>query len=250
MIRLETLHNICLIWSLIGVGSFILLQFVRAPYGRYIRKGWGPEIPNYIGWILMELPSFLIIFYFYYFYTQSTYSSMLSLLWLLHYFNRTFIYPFRIRTKKKKMPLTIVLSAIGFNFMNAGLNGYFLAFFDRYSAANFESWNFYAGLVLFILGLIVNQISDHLLINLRKTEETGYKIPQGFLFNYISCPNYLGEIVQWIGFALMAWNFPAFTFLIWTAANLLPRVSGHHQWYQDHFKDYPKNRKALIPRIW
>ena len=24
MIRLETLHNICLIWSLIGVGSFIL----------------------------------------------------------------------------------------------------------------------------------------------------------------------------------------------------------------------------------
>ena len=135
MIRLETLHYICLIWSLIGVGSFILLQFVRAPYGRYIRKGWGPEIPNYIGWILMELPSFLIIFYFYYFYTQSTYASMLSLLWLLHYFNRTFIYPFRIRTRKKKMPLTIVLSAIGFIFMNAGLNGYFLAFFDRYSAA-------------------------------------------------------------------------------------------------------------------
>jgi 3-oxo-5-alpha-steroid 4-dehydrogenase 1 len=105
-------------------------------------------------------------------------------------------------------------------------------------------------LVLFGLGLIVNQVSDNLLINLRKPEEIGYKIPQGFLFNYISCPNYLGEIVQWIGFALMAWNFPAFTFLIWTAANLLPRVSGHHQWYQDHFKDYPKNRKALIPRIW
>lgn len=250
MINLETLHNICIIWSLIGVGSFILLQFVKAPYGRHIRKGWGPEIPNYIGWILMELPSFLIIFYFYYFYTQSTYAAMLSLLWLLHYFNRTFIYPFRIRTKKKKMPITIVISAIGFNFMNAGLNGYFLAFFDTYSTASFESWNFYTGLVFFGLGLIVNQVSDNLLINLRKPEEIGYKIPQGFLFNYISCPNYLGEIVQWIGFALMAWNFPAFTFLIWTAANLLPRVSGHHKWYQDHFKDYPKNRKALIPKIW
>lgn len=250
MINLETLHNICIIWSLIGVGSFILLQFVKAPYGRHIRKGWGPEIPNYIGWILMELPSFLIIFYFYYFYTQSTYAAILSLLWLLHYFNRTFIYPFRIRTKKKKMPITIVISAIGFNFMNAGLNGYFLAFFDTYSTASFESWNFYMGLVLFSLGFILNQVSDSLLINLRKPEEIGYKIPQGFLFNYISCPNYLGEIIQWIGFALMAWNFPAFTFLIWTVANLLPRVSEHHKWYQDHFKDYPKNRKALIPKIW
>ncbi len=62
---LETFNLICSIWSLVGVSSFILLQFVRAPYGRHLRKGWGTEIPNNLGWVLMEMPSFLIILYFY-----------------------------------------------------------------------------------------------------------------------------------------------------------------------------------------
>ena len=175
---------------------------------------------------------------------------MLSILWLVHYFNRTFIYPFRIRTKNKKIPITIVLSALGFNFINAGLNGYFLSNLAHYDVSSFQNWNFYLGILLFISGFLINQISDTILINLRKSGEIAYKIPRGFLFKYISCPNYFGEIIQWIGFALMAWNFPATTFLIWTAANLLPRVAGHHKWYKSHFKDYPKKRKALLPKLW
>lgn len=248
--NLETFNIVCIIWSLIGVCSFILLQFVRAPYGRHIRKGWGIEISNNLGWVLMEIPSFLIILYFFVFFNQSNYASMLSILWLVHYFNRTFIYPFRIRTKRKKMPLTIVLSAICFNFMNAGLNGYFLSHLEQYDSNSFLEWNFYLGIILFISGFIINQISDHILIHLRKPGEVGYKIPKGFLFKYISCPNYLGEIIQWVGFAIMAWNYPATTFLVWTLANLLPRVSGHHKWYKNHFENYPKNRKALIPKLW
>ncbi len=247
---LETFNTVCIIWALIGVGSFILLQFVTAPYGRHIKKGWGPEISNKLGWIIMELPSFSIVFYFFINYQQSNYAIMLSLLWLIHYFNRTFIYPFRIRTKGKKMPLTIVISAICFNLINAGLNGYFLVFLEQYTQDSFYSWNFYLGLTLFILSFITNQVSDHILINLRKPGETGYKIPRGFLFNYISCPNHLSELLQWTGFAIMAWNYPATTFLIWTAANLLPRAIKHHRWYKEHFKEYPKNRNALLPKIW
>ena len=247
---LETFNLICIIWSLVGVSSFILLQFIRAPYGRHLRKGWGREIPNNLGWVLMEMPSFLIILYFFGSSKQSHYAAMLSILWLIHYFNRTFIYPFRIRTKRKKMPITIVLSAIGFNFVNAGLNGYFLSNLEHYDISSFQNWNFYLGILLFIGGFLINQISDTILINLRKPNEVGYKIPRGFLFEYISCPNYLGEIIQWIGFALMAWNFPATTFLIWTAANLLPRVAGHHNWYKNNFKKYPKKRKALLPKLW
>ncbi|MBT3588900.1 MAG: DUF1295 domain-containing protein [Flavobacteriaceae bacterium] len=247
---LETFNLCCIIWSLVGVSSFILLQFVRAPYGRHLRKGWGKEIPNNLGWFLMEMPSFLIILYFYLSSNQRNYAAMLSILWLVHYFNRTFIYPFRIRTKNKKIPITIVLSALGFNFINAGLNGYFLSNLAHYDLSSFQNWNFYLGILLFISGFLINQISDTILINLRKSDEIAYKIPRGFLFKYISCPNYFGEIIQWIGFALMAWNFPATTFLIWTVANLLPRVAGHHKWYKSHFKDYPEKRKALLPKLW
>lgn len=247
---LEQFNYICIIWIIIGIGTFILLQFVTAPYGRHIKKGWGPEISNKLGWILMELPSFTIILYFYLNYNQSSYAQFISLLWLFHYFNRTFIFPFRIRTKGKKMPLTIVFSAIFFNFINAGLNGYFLAHFEQYSDLAFENWTFYLGLTIFILSFITNQISDNILIKLRKPDEVGYKIPNGFLFKYISCPNHLSEIFQWTGFAIMAWNLPATTFLIWTIANLLPRALKHHKWYNEHFKNYPKNRKAIIPKIW
>ncbi|TYA53807.1 DUF1295 domain-containing protein [Formosa maritima] len=247
---LEQFNNICIIWASLGVTTFILLQFVTAPYGRHIKKGWGPELPNKLGWVLMELPSFAIILYFYLNFSQSSYAQFLNILWLFHYFNRTFIFPLRIRTKGKKMPLTIVLSAIFFNLINAGLNGYFLSHFEQYSSLDFENWMFYLGLTIFVLGFISNQISDSILINLRKPDEVGYKIPNGFLFKYISCPNLLSEIIQWSGFAIMAWNLPATTFLIWTIANLLPRALNHHKWYRDHFKEYPINRKAIIPKIW
>ncbi|MDN3641393.1 DUF1295 domain-containing protein [Lutimonas halocynthiae] len=246
---LTTLNIICVIWASIGIGSFVLLQFVTAPYGRHVKSGWGPQISNKLGWIFMEAPSFFIILYFYLSSDQSLFASMLSLIWLLHYFNRTFIYPFRIRTKGKKMPLLIVGSAIFFNCINAGLNGYFLANFENYSTESFYQLNFIIGVLLFIIGFIINQKSDHILIHLRKPGETGYKIPQGFLFNYLSCPNLFGELIQWTGFALMAWNLPALTFLVWTFANLIPRALGHHEWYKKQFRDYPAKRKAVLPGI-
>ncbi len=246
----EHFYLACILWGITGIGSFILLQFVAAPYGRHIKKGWGPEISNKMGWIYMELPSFAIILYFYLNSSQSNYATMLSVLWLVHYFNRTFIYPFRIRTKGKKMPLVIVLSAVLFNLVNSSTNGYYLASLEEYTLLSFKSWNFYLGITLFIIGFISNQISDNILIHLRKPGEVGYKIPNGFLFKYISCPNHISELIQWGGFALMAWNIPATCFFIWTCANLIPRALRHHKWYKEHFSEYPVNRKALIPKIW
>jgi len=248
--KFDIFNWICLIWAIIGISSFILLQFVRAPYGRHIRKGWGPEISNKLGWLLMEFPSFIIILFFLIISHQSYYASMLSFLWLIHYFNRTFIFPFRIRTKGKRIPIAIVGSGIFFNMINAGLNGYYLSYLENYNAASFSNWTFYLGISLFVTGFYINQKSDTILIHLRKPNEVGYKIPKTFLFKYISCPNHFGEIIQWTGFAVMATNLPALSFLIWTAANLIPRAAGHHKWYKEYFTEYPKNRKALIPKIW
>ena len=244
-----TFNIICIIWALVGVATYVLLQFVTAPYGRHIQKGWGPEIANKLGWILMEVPSFLIILYFVLISNQSNYALFLSSLWLVHYFNRTFIYPFRIHTKNKKMPITIVLSAVFFNFINAGINGYYLANFEHYSNSAFTSPSFIIGMLVFLGGFIINQKSDTILINLRSPTEQGYKIPFGFLFRYVSCPNHLGELIQWAGFAILAWNIPATCFFIWTAANLLPRANKHHIWYLNKFENYPKNRTAIFPSI-
>src|SRR5690554_201348 len=108
---------------------------------------------------------------------------------------------------------------------------------------------FIIGSLVFIAGAIINKHSDTLLIRLRKPNETGYKIPQGGLFEYVSCPNLFGEVVQWLGFAILTWSLPGLAFFVWTFANLVPRALSHHKWYLNHFQDYPKKRKAIIPFV-
>ncbi len=238
-------------WIALAFGTFVLLQFVTAPFGRHTRNGWGPMIQNKYGWLLMELPSFVIILVSLLFGSKENMVTWcIGGLWLVHYINRTFIFPFRIKSGNKLMPLTIVGSAVFFNLVNAGFNGFYLAEMSSYSEAWFSSWQFAVGLPLFVLGFGINLWADEKLMNLRKPGETGYIIPRGGLFNYVSAPNLFGEIIEWTSFAILAWSLPAASFAIWTFANLVPRAKDHHQFYLDRFPDYPKDRKRVIPFVY
>jgi hypothetical protein len=62
----------------------------------------------------------------------------------------------------------------------------------------------------------------------------------------VSCPNYLGEVVEWIGFAIAAGTLWPASFAAWTIANLVPRAFAHHRWYRETFEDYPKGRRAIL----
>ncbi len=203
----------------------------------------------------MEMPSLLIMLYFLVCGTNSfhSYVWILFSLWIFHYANRTLVYPFRIKSTPKKIPVFIVINAIVFNLMNAGLNGYYLsqlASVNDYNSDWLQSPQFIIGFILFATGLFINWRSDSILINLRAPGETGYKVPNGFWFKYISSPNLFGEIIEWSGFALMAWNLPAFTFMVWTFANLVPRAKNHHDWYKKQFPGYPSERKIIFPFIY
>lgn len=242
-------------WIGIALIVHVTMFFIKAPFGRHTTEKWGLSINNKLGWFIMELPSLGIMIYFLITGTQSftSYVWILFSVWIFHYLNRTIIYPIRIKSTPKKIPLAIVSSAIFFNFINAGLNGYYLAEMSTAEQYSFEwltSTHFIIGATLFIIGMFINWISDSKLISLRKEGETGYKIPKGFLFNYISSPNLFGEIIEWLGFALMAWNLPGLTFMVWTCANLIPRAKNHHDWYLNNFQDYPKDRKIVFPFLY
>ena len=249
---LDTLNVICYIWLGIAIVVHVVMFFVTAPFGRHTTTKWGPMVDNKLAWFIMELPSLGIMTFFLIYGANSfnSYVWILFALWIFHYANRTLIYPLRIKATKKKMPLVIMLNAILFNLMNAGLNGYFLAelaSIDQYDASWLTTPHFIIGGIMFVVGMMINWQADTILINLRKPGEMGYKIPKGFLFDYISSPNLFGELVEWTGFAIMAWNLPALTFMVWTFANLVPRAKNHHDWYHSKFEDYPKNRKAIFP---
>lgn len=250
----STFYLLVYLWIAIALVAFPLILKIAAPYGRHASKQWGLMIDNRLGWIIMELPALLVFAGFYLFGSgdRPLITWIFSSLWFFHYINRTLIFPFRLRTNGKKMPLAIVFMAIFFNLINGSINGYFLgtlATEARYPLSYLYDPRFMAGMVLFISGLIINWNSDHILIHLRKPGESGYVIPQKGLFRLISCPNHFGEIVEWSGFALMTWCLPSLAFAIWTLVNLLPRALHHHKWYQTTFPGYPENRKAVIPFI-
>jgi 3-oxo-5-alpha-steroid 4-dehydrogenase 1 len=249
---LQTFEYICYAWIGTALIAHVALFFVTAPFGRHTSDKWGPSIDNKLGWFMMEFPSLLIMFWFLMFGEHSFDSNVfiLFMLWIFHYLNRAFIYPIRIKPTNKKMPALIVINGIIFNAINAGLNGYFLAMLAD-PAAYGNEWlvqpNFITGVALFVTGMMINWKSDDILISLRHQGETGYVIPRGFLFEYISCPNLFGEIIEWTGFALMAWNLPALTVAVWTFASLVPRARNHHRWYHARFPDYPGKRKMVFP---
>jgi steroid 5-alpha reductase family enzyme len=149
------------------------------------------------------------------------------------------------------MPLAVLGMAILFNVGNAYINGrYLFCFSGGYPQHWLVDPRFIIGVVIFIVGFVINRWADQKLRALRKLGETEYYLPQGGLYKWISCPNYFGEIVEWVGWAIATWSVPGAIFAIWTFANLAPRAYSHHAWYKKEFPDYPKDRKALIPRVW
>jgi 3-oxo-5-alpha-steroid 4-dehydrogenase 1 len=240
----------CMGWILLAIPTFFYLLKTPAPYGRYASANWGKQISNKDGWLYMELPVLLIVLiYFIHEFSAMTFHARVVLgLFVMHYSYRCLIYPFRIRTGGKQMPLIILLSAVFFNLVNGNLIGLGFTHFNK-PTDGLEPLQVF-GLILFGAGMLTHILADNYLLNLRRTSgNTGYQIPRGRLFSTISCPNYLGEIVEWIGFALFAQHIAAWSFAILTAANLVPRALHHHRWYIQHFPDYPAKRKALIPFV-
>ncbi|MCG8309800.1 MAG: DUF1295 domain-containing protein [Cytophagales bacterium] len=241
-----------LVWIWIAVPIMILpiLLKINVPYGRHAHNRWGPVIDNHWGWFWMEFPALLTFPLLAMAGPQEKdlLSRVLIGLWLVHYTNRVFVFPFRIKTKGKKMPLLIAVSAIFFNLTNGFVNGYYIGFVNGKSG-NITNAFALLGIVIFFIGFAINNFADLKLISLRKNGN-GYQIPRGWLFEYISCPNHFGEIVEWIGFAIAARSLPALSFAVWTFCNLAPRANNHHRWYIKHFEDYPKKRKVVLPWIW
>ena len=237
----------------VATAGFIFLFFVSAPYGRHARRGFGPMIPNQIGWLIMETPSVILFGGSFVLGTAPKNLPVLIffLLWEMHYIHRAFIYPWTIRDGHKKMPSVVMLLGFGFNIGNSYANGHYLfTHSGGYPLSWVLDYRFLTGVILFLSGFVINRWADLKLRGLRKPGETIYRIPNGGLFKWISCPNYFGEIIEWAGWALATWCLPGLAFAIWTFANLAPRARSHHTWYHANFRDYPADRKALIPWVW
>ncbi|KEH23121.1 putative 3-oxo-5-alpha-steroid 4-dehydrogenase (NADP(+)) [Medicago truncatula] len=246
---------------LIAPPTFISLTFLQAPYGKYYRPGWGPNLSPPLAWFLMESPTLWFTLYLFPHGKNSSNPKSIILItpFLVHYFNRTVIYPLRLfLTKTTKnpsgFPFSIAVMAFLFNLLNSFVQARWVSHYKDFDDHHGNGWCFWVvflcGVFVFFVGMMINVWSDTELLRL-KGEGKGYVIPKGGLFEFVSCPNYFGEIVEWFGWALMTWSWAGLGFFIYTFANLGPRARANHQWYLEKFgEDYPKKRKAVIPFLY
>jgi len=245
--------RLTLAWFALSAVTFLVLQFISAPYGKHIRDGWGPTIPNRLGWLVMETPPIVVFATLFAVGTHRDPAAFVfATCFLVHYVYRGWVYPFRLQTDGKRMPLVVCALAFFTNIVIGYLQARWLFTLGPERDA---SWladpRFVVGLGLFVFGFAVNHHSDAILRNLRRPGETGYKIPIGGGFRWVSSPHYLGEIIEWGGWALMTWSAPTAAFFAWTVSNLVPRAAENHRWYHERFGDaYPRERRRVVPWVY
>ncbi|KAK9918388.1 hypothetical protein WJX75_003718 [Coccomyxa subellipsoidea] len=116
----------------------------------------------------------------------------------------------------------------------------------------------FLGVGVFVAGNVLQFQSHWILAKLRSQlsgqgkKEGDYSIPRGGTFELVSCPHYLGEIVIYAGLLIVLGcnNLLSYIIFIWVVANLLLAAGPTHKWYQVQFKQYPANRRALIPFLY
>ena len=246
-------YSICAIQTLCMLGAAVMLFFVNAPYGKFANdklaySSLDIKLDGKIGFAIQEAPSSIVfaIVYFLYWDRVNPLNMVFFVLWEIHYIHRAFIYTFVRQKSCNQTNLSVVLMAFCFT----GVNGYLTAKFALFE--NLEdsfSWTMLLiGIGLFIFGFLLNFQADEILLNLRKPGDKGYYIPLGWPYELVSCPNYLGEIIEWSGLFLAFRTLAGGAFVLNTCANLVPRAVSTHKWYLNKFGEkYPHQRKAIIP---
>jgi 3-oxo-5-alpha-steroid 4-dehydrogenase 1 len=248
MVSVSSYFIILVAWIFLAFVAFVVLLVIPAPYGRFTRAGWGPTLPSSLNWMLMESPTILVFDGLFLISSERTATHWcFFLLWNLHYLYRSLVFPCLIHTARR-VPLTIMLCGVGFNVINGWIQAVWLF---HLAAPVDSSWlrspTFLMGALFFLGGFIIHVQADSHLRNLRKAKGSGYHIPSSGLFRWISSPNYFGELLEWTGWAILTWSWSGVAFVIWTAANLIPRALAIHRWYHAQFPDYPKQRNAIFP---
>ena len=233
---------------------FVALYFVKAGYGMFRTASWESSLPNKWAWVLMEAPVFGVMCWLWAASDRAFSPAPLAffLLFQLHYFQRSFIFPLLMKGKSR-MPWAIVLMGIVFNVLNGFMQGWWLFYLspvDRYAEEWLSSPWFIAGTAVFFLGMAVNWHSDYVIRHLRRPGDTRHYLPRKGMYRYVTSANYLGEVVEWAGWTVLTCSLPGLVFFLWTVANLVPRADAIWHRYREEFGTEVGRRKRIFPFLY
>ncbi|KAI9230982.1 MAG: 3-oxo-5-alpha-steroid 4-dehydrogenase-domain-containing protein [Piptocephalis tieghemiana] len=137
------------------------------------------------------------------------------------------------------------------------LSGLLLAYFtygpslaaNSHLEASLSPTAYWTCVIAFVMAEFANLQTHITLKNLRPPGTRVRRIPYGFGFNLVSCPNYLFETLAWIAYSSMVRTWPAWFFTGVAFGQMYLWAMKKHQAYRKEFSDYPRNRKPMIPLI-
>ncbi|KAI1184371.1 3-oxo-5-alpha-steroid 4-dehydrogenase-domain-containing protein [Nemania serpens] len=106
------------------------------------------------------------------------------------------------------------------------------------------------GLGLYLGGELANANVHWYLSTLRKPGETARKIPTGLGFSLVTCPNYMFEIIAWIGIILVTRSPTLVVFIVIGSYFMYTWGWGKEKAYRKQFGDkYKKKRFVMLPGL-
>ena len=236
------------------IAFLLIISIIRLPYGRYYDTNL--QLRGGVTWFIMESPSLIIPLYLIYnFKDESTFLTFFSsktfylIPFLIHYCHRCLIYPLHMQSNS--MPLFTAMLGITYTTFNGYLQPKYILSLSNSPMSSLSMLRYIVGITVFFIGMFINLQADYYLIKLSKNKKFKgqYFIPRGYMFEYISCPNFFGETLEFFGYAICIWTLCGWGFFLQTFFTIIPRGYHHHQYYKDKFADYPPTRKAVIPFI-
>lgn len=167
----------------------------------------------------------------------------------LHFAKREYETIFVHRFSMATMPLFNIFKNCGHYWFLVGVNICYWVFRPDAAAATADPNPvlLYSGLALFVFGELANLNTHLILRDLRRPGSTERGIPKGFGFDLVTCPNYMFEILAWIGIYLitgLSWSVLLFTSVgtiqMWSWAVKKERR------YRKEFGDRYKRKKYVI----
>ncbi|KAI8868969.1 hypothetical protein GQ42DRAFT_163762 [Ramicandelaber brevisporus] len=190
-------------------------------------------------------------------YELSAVQKVACVLFTLHFLKRELETLFVHRFSHGTMPFTFVFKNSAHYWLLAGVNaGYFV--YGPWLSASSEAGQIRSDptflaicVALFAFAEFSNLTTHIILRNLRPPGTRVRRIPRGYGFDLISCPNYFFEIMAWVVFSAMTGSWAAWLFTLAGGGQMVIWAQKKHKTYKREFaNEYPKNRKILVPFIW
>ncbi|KAF4989971.1 hypothetical protein FDECE_14539 [Fusarium decemcellulare] len=170
---------------------------------------------------------------------------------VLHFIKREYETLFVHKFSANTMPFTNIFKNSFFYWAVSGLVCAYFIYHPTSLAAQADIPVIDAlGIAIYLFGEISNALVHRYLASLRSTGGTERKIPVGYGFELVTCPNYMFEILAWVGIIVVSRSWAVALFISIGAAQMFTWGKGKERAYRKEFGDnYKKKRYAILPGL-